>query len=175
MEACARQKNVERTGSVDGKGEQPLAAYYAFNNPDDKQICEQEYMDAKDLRVPKEVFMHSCAERKNVNKSDTHGIADRDQAIGRAKEVMQGILKDPYSAHWDCGEMTPGTIGSGRAWGGTDYSGMLLPCRINAKNSYGGYTGEKQYVFLFSGQTLMRAAEIGSSPFGATQRIVYEY
>lgn len=147
-----------------------------FTDPADRIACEREYMDASGLTVPKEAFMHSCAQRKNEAKTgaNTQDKPDQERAIVRAKEVMQNVLKDPYSAHWECGEMTPGSIGSGRAWGGKDYSGMLLPCRINAKNSYGGYTGERQYVFLFSGTSLVRAAEIGASPFGATQRIVYE-
>ena len=98
-----------------------------------------------------------------------------DEALQKAQTVMAGLLKDPYSAHWDCKEMEWGSLGSGKAWGGKDYAGWILPCYINAKNRYGGYTGNKAYGFLFSGNVLLRAVEFGTSLFGSTQRVIYDY
>ncbi|MCD9959420.1 hypothetical protein LVT17_27945, partial [Klebsiella pneumoniae] len=53
-------------------------------------------------------------------------------------------LKDPYSARYDFNEPFKGWCKSGF----TTYYGWLVPFTLNAKNSYGGYVGNKSYLYL---------------------------
>jgi hypothetical protein len=114
-----------------------------------------------------------------VAPTDEHPLAsgtplNQDDAQEQAHTAMEGLLKDPYSAHWTCHEPKWGTLGSGKAWGGQDLTGWILPCTINSKNSYGAYAGATLYAFLFVDQKLRRAAEIQGSGILGTQRVVYD-
>ena len=96
-----------------------------------------------------------------------------EDAEAKAHALMNGYLKDPYSAHWDCVKyVARGSLGSGRLWGdgAEDYHGWVLECLINAKNSYGAYIGPQAYQFLFRNGDLDRAAIVGLG-MGATQVI----
>ena len=70
------------------------------------------------------------------------------------KAHMSGVLKDPYSARYEFfGPPTSGWqgVGSGRRFG------WRICATINAKNSYGGYTGAKLYYFMIRyGQVVKR-------------------
>ena len=66
------------------------------------------------------------------------------------KSHFHGILKDPYSAQYRFSKPYKAYLRSAPIAGGhpTIY-GYIVDTRINAKNSYGGYTGEKLYrVFI---------------------------
>lgn len=89
-----------------------------------------------------------------------------------AHAVMNGLLKDPTSAIWQCRPPERGWIGSGMIGGQTLY-GWILVCAVNAKNSYGAYAGAQEYHFLFRGPTLYRAAIFEGSGILATQQVVY--
>lgn len=63
-------------------------------------------------------------------------------------------LKDPDSAKYQYGTPAKAYANNGLAYGGkVAWSGYALPVAVNAKNSYGGYTGYKPYVILFNGDT----------------------
>lgn len=68
------------------------------------------------------------------------------------KNHFNKILKDPYSAQFTFeapykGLSQDGALSSTN--GGVHY-GHIVPVQVNAKNSYGGYTGNQLYVFMFS-------------------------
>lgn len=66
---------------------------------------------------------------------------------------MNSILKDPESARYTFQPTFKGYSQDGSmsdSSGGVRY-GYVAPVLVNAKNSYGGYTGNQQYVFMFSG------------------------
>ncbi len=73
------------------------------------------------------------------------------------KEFLSNVLKDPDSAKYDIKEPCKGyytdppavaLMGQKRE---TKY-GWIVDVWVNAKNSYGGYTGYKKYSFLFRGE-----------------------
>lgn len=98
-----------------------------------------------------------------------------DDAQSQAKALMQTKLKDPYSAQWTCHPMKQGQLGDGKAFGRA-MTGWLLPCEVNAKNSYGAYAGAVPYVFLFLDGRLRRAVEISRNMAGAygPQRVIFD-
>ena len=67
-------------------------------------------------------------------------------------QYLQNTLKDPDSLKLKC---EPARKGWGRQFRERkpDY-GWIVPCSVNAKNSFGGYTGPKPYIFLFTSQGL---------------------
>ena len=71
------------------------------------------------------------------------------------KSYMGERLKDPYSAQYDFFK------GPTRLWTGGGLSskkyGYGVCARINAKNSFGGYTGSKLYFFLINNGLVIRS------------------
>ncbi len=70
----------------------------------------------------------------------------------QVKKHMSAVLKDPESARYTFetpfkGYSQDGSMSSTN--GGVIY-GYILGVQVNAKNSYGGYTGNQLYVFMFS-------------------------
>lgn len=86
--------------------------------------------------------------------------ADYGKLPDNYKEQIQGAmsvtLKEPYSAQYSFLEPFKAYSQDG-PWspskGAVNY-GWAIPVMVNAKNSYGGYTGAKRYVYMFSGGTL---------------------
>lgn len=68
------------------------------------------------------------------------------------KEYFSTILKDPYSAVYRFGDVAPGWGKNSSLHGAlTDsniHCGWMVFVGVNAKNSYGGYAGEKMYRLL---------------------------
>ncbi|MDE1487398.1 hypothetical protein KKI90_13525 [Xenorhabdus bovienii] len=72
------------------------------------------------------------------------------------KNAMSTSLKDPYTAQYRFLKPFKGYAQDGewaQSKGGVKY-GWIMPFYLNAKNSYGGYIGEKRYVFIFSNGVL---------------------
>ncbi|WP_018435323.1 hypothetical protein [Paraburkholderia atlantica] len=68
------------------------------------------------------------------------------------KSHFQPLLKDPESARYDFGAPARAYANNGSLRGGdVAWRGYAVPVRVNAKNSYGGYTGGKDYIILFNG------------------------
>lgn len=72
------------------------------------------------------------------------------------KAHFSTVLKDPESARYTFMPTYKGYSQDGslaESAGGVKY-GYVVPVLVNAKNSYGGYTGNQQYAFIFSGGVL---------------------
>lgn len=80
------------------------------------------------------------------------------------KEYLGQRLKDPMSAVYQFGQPVPGMVSKAPIrGGGLDAAGYLVTVAVNAKNSYGGYTGFMNYHFLLRDGQIIRAAEGNSS------------
>ena len=84
--------------------------------------------------------------------------------IEAAKLLMPEVLKDPASATYQFSNTFKGRCKRGRL-GGAQWIGWAANVSINAKNSFGGYTGYQPYTILFSGGIAVRAIE--GANFGA--------
>jgi hypothetical protein len=75
------------------------------------------------------------------------------QTVIRGYMSMPGRLKDPYTAVYRFEAPRKGFAQDGALAGGKRHYGWIVPTWINAKNSFGGYTGVQLYVmFLFEGK-----------------------
>ena len=62
---------------------------------------------------------------------------------------MSTVLKDPQSARYRFGVPQPAYLNNGWLYGGkVTWQGYLVYFYVNAKNSYGGYTGEEKWLAL---------------------------
>ncbi|EIX9252131.1 TPA: hypothetical protein MAQ12_003925 [Klebsiella pneumoniae] len=84
----------------------------------------------------------SAPDKAELSRADYGKLPDNYQEI--IKGSMSARLKDPYSARYDFNEPFKGWCKSGF----TTYYGWLVPFTLNAKNSYGGYVGNKSYLYL---------------------------
>lgn len=78
-----------------------------------------------------------------------------------ADKYMVRVLKDPDSRRIEWGQSGKAWIWAGAIGGGYRY-GYGLEGFVNAKNSFGGYTGSKPYFFFFRNGALVGAEEIYS-------------
>ncbi|WP_071531994.1 hypothetical protein [Kosakonia radicincitans] len=72
------------------------------------------------------------------------------------KDHFNVVLKDPESARYTFMPPYKGYSQDGalaESGGGVRF-GYVVPVLVNAKNSYGGYTGNHQYAFIFSNGVL---------------------
>ncbi|WP_329697838.1 hypothetical protein [Pseudomonas sp.] len=72
-------------------------------------------------------------------------------------------LKDPDSAKYGFGSVYQGYMVGSVFEGRKLEAGYLLDVTVNAKNSYGGYTGAKPYKFLLRNDQIVGGWEIGQS------------
>ncbi|WP_080783232.1 hypothetical protein [Klebsiella variicola] len=100
------------------------------------------------------LLLTSCAanppSQVQLHSADYGVLPDNYQQ--QIKDWWGRMLKDPYSAQYTFG--TPE-----KAWfkdgilaesGGAMRYGWLIPITINAKNSYGGYTGAEAHTIFYS-------------------------
>jgi len=74
------------------------------------------------------------------------------------RAYFQNALKDPESARYEIGNPVRGYYGKtlSNLAGPRDIKyGWLVPTSVNAKNSYGGYTGKHPYHCWFRGDSLL--------------------
>lgn len=72
------------------------------------------------------------------------------------KAHFNAVLKDPESARYTFLPTYKGYSQDGAladSGGGVKF-GYVIPVLVNAKNSYGGYTGNQQYAFIYSNGVL---------------------
>jgi hypothetical protein len=74
-----------------------------------------------------------------------------------AEAFLKRTLKDPESARIEWGTLAPSWVKPGWMQPSETMYGYLLPASVNAKNSYGGYTGARQYQFMFRNGELVAA------------------
>lgn len=80
----------------------------------------------------------------------------------RTETLIRSTLKDPYSAMIDVGEPRDGFCA---ATPFTKFWGWAVPVSVNAKNSYGGYTGvETGYVWFAKGEPVRMSASFDLCP-----------
>lgn len=66
--------------------------------------------------------------------------------------LFADVLKDPDSAHYRYAPPARAYVNNGLIHGGGyGWIGYAIPVLVNAKNSYGGYTGFREYIVLFRG------------------------
>ena len=71
---------------------------------------------------------------------------------GRIIKYFKETLKDPESARIEWGDLRRGYVVNGLVTGrGTEY-GHIQIVRVNAKNSFGAYTGWQTYYIMFRGE-----------------------
>lgn len=115
------------------------------------------------------ILLGGCASTPSATAQPSQVPADYGQAIikadaeAKAKQFFDANLKDPYSAHIEYPRdpyqkcFTDGAIA-----GGQTHCGYALAASVNAKNSYGGYTGSVPYVLLFqNGEIRMAISNYG--------------
>lgn len=88
----------------------------------------------------------------DMRKADYGEQPDRDEALARIADYTRRTLIDPDSMKLRCNQTFL------RGWA-RDYPGKqpnfgwVLTCYVNAKNRFGGYTGEQEHLFVFNGNT----------------------
>lgn len=87
------------------------------------------------------------------------------------KNYFNTVLKDPESARYTFQPTFKGYSqnGSLATNPGMATYGYVTPVLVNAKNSYGGYTGNQSYAFLFSGGVMYDVTQ--NFTFGLAKRV----
>lgn len=75
------------------------------------------------------------------------------------KEYLDQVLIDPDSLRLLCNESTRKGWARDNMYHPPIY-GHLLRCKVNSKNKFGGYTGNKDYVFVLSGTQVLFSLEV---------------
>lgn len=74
----------------------------------------------------------------------------------KARSHFNAVLKDSESARIKFHEARRAWQKDGSLRGGTLHGGWLLVAEVNAKNSYGGYTGFQNYYLFFENGVMYR-------------------
>lgn len=73
------------------------------------------------------------------------------------KDYFTTALKDPYTAQYQfAGQPQPFWYRDSPMMGGKEYIGYAVVVLVNAKNSFGGYVGDKQYAFIFHDDSIIK-------------------
>lgn len=96
-------------------------------------------------------------------KADYGEKPDKSTYELKVKTYFEGCLKDPESAKYKFEKPIKGwygkTLSNLAGPRKIDY-GWIVLVRVNAKNSYGGYTGYKSYNCLFRGKELLWVVDL---------------
>ena len=121
-----------------------------------------------------------CSANLNVPTQEKITNADYGAKPTQYKQLierhMTRILKDPESAQFRNYSIPKkdwlSDYPSGFSLDYPIYFGWLVCVDINAKNSYGGYTGVKPYYFIFKGNKIVYAKEPGNNHFNNLHKII---
>ena len=103
------------------------------------------------------LFMTGCATMQPISQSVIDN-ADYGEYPTQYEEIVKGyfahILKDPYSAVYRFDKPYKAYLREAPVSGGAPrVFGYIVEVGVNAKNSFGGYVGEKYYrLFIRNGQ-----------------------
>lgn len=100
---------------------------------------------------------------QQIASADYGSPISQEQAEDRIKQYFNGTLKDPYSAHYQFSKVEKGYIIGSAFEGKPLYAGYIISVNVNAKNSYGGYTGNQGYQFLFQNGLLVKGLKLNPS------------
>ena len=75
------------------------------------------------------------------------------------REYFDGVLFDPYSAHYDFEPPVQYWVKEAPLLGGGLYAGYLVRVGVNAKNRVGGYVGKQMYGFLLKDERIIKVLD----------------
>lgn len=143
--------------------------FASFNRPGFAGWCglqsTGDHMRALFLIIGASSFAVACPSLAKEKQTETLDVGSPPlRPIAAAKAYFAGVLKDPYSAEYrQLSEPYAGRCRGGLA--GKGWRGYAVHVGINARNSYGGYTGETIYTVLYVNGTAVNAVE--GANFGA--------
>lgn len=79
----------------------------------------------------------------------------------RIKDYFSNILRDPYTVQYRFHVPFKGWLNK-PFYSGLEF-GWIVRVWVNAKNAFGGYTGEKQYMFFFKNGIMRETGYLSSS------------
>lgn len=100
---------------------------------------------------------------EQISAADYGAPIEQDIAESMTRTMFGIYLKDPQSARYSFGRVYRGYVVTSAFEGRRLLAGYVLDVGVNAKNSFGGYVGEKPYKLLFHDGKLINAWEIGDS------------
>ncbi len=90
---------------------------------------------------------------------------DQQDAERGARSYFQKALKDPYSAVFEFGLVGPSYVAEPIANGGKLHHGYILDVTVNAKNSFGGFTGAVPHKLVFKDAKLITVLQQKPGPY----------
>ena len=75
------------------------------------------------------------------------------------KKHFDGVLFDPYSAHYDFEPPQKYWVKDAPLMGGKLYAGYFVRVGVNAKNRMGGYVGKKMYGFIIKDDRIIKVMD----------------
>lgn len=103
------------------------------------------------------VFPSATPTRSQLEDADFGPEPSVEEAESIATEYLDAVLKDPGSKIVSFGDIERRWYHIGWRWSPHRYA-WGLPATVNAKNSYGGYTGAQGWIFYFRGQLIVAVA-----------------
>lgn len=106
------------------------------------------------------LMLAACAtppKPEEIKSADYGEKPSTNDMVSAAKNYMSKSLYDPYSAVYSCSKPVKSWITAGAGKEGNvefnrTYFGYSSACTINAKNRFGGYTGNQEYLFMIYGK-----------------------
>jgi len=99
------------------------------------------------------LILNACASgpptQAELVSADYGASISQGDAVAKAKQFFSRYLKDPLSAQFEWGNVQPGWWRHAPIHGGGLVFGYVLEVNVNAKNSFGAYTGFRPYAFVF--------------------------
>ena len=105
------------------------------------------------------LVLGGCASMPTANElasADYGRYMSQSECENDVKQVLASYLKDPYSAQYRFGQCQKMGMGSAPVLGVPKQYGYSITTFVNAKNSFGGYTGEVTYIMLFKNGQVIR-------------------
>ena len=96
-------------------------------------------------------FVVACTvpvKQSDIDVANYPVMPTQSEADSQIRTHLSTVLKDPDSLKMECQPVRKGWARQYRDRA-ADF-GWVVSCMVNAKNSYGGYTGAKPYIFLFT-------------------------
>jgi len=75
------------------------------------------------------------------------------------KKYFDGVLFDPYSAHYDFEPPQQMWVKDAPLMGGGLHAGYMVRVGVNAKNRMGGYVGKKMYGFIIKDERIIKVMD----------------
>ncbi|MBM6442366.1 hypothetical protein JQF37_01825 [Pseudomonas sp. MIL9] len=109
------------------------------------------------------LLLSGCASgptQQEISSAYYGSAPSQSQAESEIKGYFGRVLKDPYSAQYQFSQPRQGYMIGNAFEGRKLYTGFIIFVDVNARNSFGGYTGNKSYQFLFKDGRMIRGLEV---------------